>query len=139
MIYNTITNMSHNFNEDIIQETWVDVLSKMEHRPPASTVDDLRAKYEHVAGLLTVVYKRRLIDEFRRKKPIPLTDDIRVWYNDKYDHGSELVLTDHEKAALTFYFQLEEQEQPLSFAQRKMLSRYRKTTGFKLPVSRKRG
>ena len=82
MTFRYISSLPHDSNEDKIQEAWLKALEKTEDRPQATTPDELHEKYQHIAGLVTHIYRHEKVNEYRARKHESLTFDIPVWYND---------------------------------------------------------
>lgn len=120
-------------NEDLVQDAWVQALATTDHRPPANTREELFERYDHIGGMVTTIYRRRKVDQYRQKigSDLPLTNDLPVWYNTE-DALDEC--TDEQLAAISYYLNVTNQGQPLSAKQKMKLQRLRKKTGLALKV-----
>lgn len=135
--FDYIASLPQDTNEDLVQQAWLDALEKLEERPNAKTAEELKEKYEHVAGLVTTIYKRRRIDGFRKKKEIQLEEQLAPPVYDRYNIFDD-DLSDLEKEAILYYLDLCNRDEPMSSAEKVKLSRYRKATGLVLKMERKR-
>lgn len=131
MNYKYIASLPRNEDEDRVQESWLKALEKTDQRPAATTKEELFSRYDHIAGLVTHIYRHERIHDFRKPKELPLTDDIPMWYN--IDDPLE-ECTDEQLEAISYYLEVTGQNHPLSVAQRVRLARLRKRTGLALTV-----
>lgn len=137
MRYQYIASLPKDKNEDLIQQAWCDTLEKLDDRPNATSSEELRENYEHVAGLVTTIYKRRVADTFRKKREIQLAEQMAPPVYDTYNIFDD-DLSDTEKEAILYYLDLCDKLEPLTGAEKVKLSRYRKATGLVLRMERKR-
>ena len=131
MTFRYISSLPHDSNEDKIQEAWLKALEKTEDRPQATTPDELHEKYQHIAGLVTHIYRHEKVNEYRARKHESLTFDIPVWYND--DNPFE-ECTPEQIEAITYYLEVTQTGKKLNDSQKSKLKRLRKKTGLALRV-----
>ena len=129
MSFKYISSLPQDTNEDAVQEAWLKALEKTENRPQATTTEELRDNYDHIAGLVTHIYRHEKINGFREKATEPLTKDIPVWYND--DNPFE-ECTPEQIDAIKYYLGVIENKGSLTNAERSKLKRLRKQTGLAL-------
>ena len=119
-------------DDDLIQTAWMKALERTTNRPQAYTVEELKEKYQHISGLVVRIYQHEKINQRRKIRPEPLTDDIPVEY---HMMDGLIDCTKDQREAIEFYLSLIQQQYPITLAQRVRLSRYRKQTGLALNLN----
>lgn len=133
--FSYISSLPRDINEDLVQEAWCKALSRTEYKPNATTIEELVERYQHIAGLVTHIYRHEEIKSYKKRPEIPLQDTVGVWYNNKDEFEN---CTPQQIEAIQYYLVITNQGYPLTAAQRSTLSRLRKKTGLALYVEKGR-